>query len=123
MNSEKLAKLRERGFLLDPKYDRLAIIGDKKETKEEGGNEKTLSIKFMSCSADDSNYNLTFEVIQTDLTNSIATIYVEEMNATNEEAARKSVKLPSKKNNVIVKFHKVVDSSLNYLVANIRFYF
>ena len=108
MNSEKLAKLRERGFLLDPKYDRLAIIGDKKETKEEGGNEKTLSIKFMSCSADDSNYNLKFEISQTNLKKFDATIFVEEMNATNEIAIPKTkVKLSSnKKTSITVSFSK-----------------
>jgi hypothetical protein len=35
MTSEKLAWHRENGRLLDPKFDRLAVIGDKRKEKEE----------------------------------------------------------------------------------------
>ena len=48
--------------------------------------QKTLSIKFISAREDDKNYNLTFEVSQNNLTKYDATIFVEEMNATNETA-------------------------------------
>ena len=34
MTSEKLAEFRAKGMLLDPKFDRLAKIGDKREEKE-----------------------------------------------------------------------------------------
>ena len=33
MTSEKLAEFRAKGMLLDPKFDRLAVIGDKKKEK------------------------------------------------------------------------------------------
>ena len=58
MTSEKLAEFRVKGMLLDPKFDRLAVIGDKLQKKDED-KIKTLSIKFVSCSADDKNYYLT----------------------------------------------------------------
>ena len=35
MTSEKLAEFRAKGMLLDPKFDRLAKIGDKRKGKEE----------------------------------------------------------------------------------------
>jgi hypothetical protein len=35
MTSEKLAEFRAKGMLLDPKFDRLAVIGDKKKEDEE----------------------------------------------------------------------------------------
>jgi hypothetical protein len=35
MTSEKLAAFRAKGMLLDPKFDRLAVIGDKRKKKEE----------------------------------------------------------------------------------------
>ena len=35
MTSEKLAEFRAKGMLLDPKFDRLAVIGDKRKVKEE----------------------------------------------------------------------------------------
>ncbi|MBS1571443.1 MAG: hypothetical protein JST62_03470 [Bacteroidetes bacterium] len=74
---------------------------------EDSGN-KTLSIKYLSCSAYDTNYNLTFEVSQTNLKKFDATIYVEEMNATNESAVPKTkAKLSLKqKTNITVSFSK-----------------
>lgn len=35
MTSEKLAEFRAKGMLLEPKFDRLAVIGDRKKEKEE----------------------------------------------------------------------------------------
>ena len=35
MTSEKLAEFRAKGMLLDPKFDRLAKIGNKRKGKEE----------------------------------------------------------------------------------------
>ena len=35
MTSEKLAEFRAKGMLEHPKFDRLAVIGDKRKGKEE----------------------------------------------------------------------------------------
>ena len=107
MTSKKLAEFRAKGMLLDPKFDGLAVIGDKLQKKDDD-KLKTLSIKFISCISDDKNYNLSFEVYQSGLKKFDATIYVEEMNATNETAVPKTkVKLSSKqKTNIVVSFSK-----------------
>ena len=41
MTSEKLAEFRAKGMLLDPKFDRLAKIGDKRKEVEELKKKKT----------------------------------------------------------------------------------
>ena len=41
MTSEKLAEFRAKGMLLDPKFDRLAVIGDKR--KEDESNHKKIN--------------------------------------------------------------------------------
>lgn len=107
MTSEKLAEFRAKGMLLDPKFDRLAVIGDKKKEKEED-KIKSLSIKFVSCSSDDENFNLTFEVSATNLKSNKAKIFVEEMNASNETAIPKTnVEINANgKKNITVSFSK-----------------
>ena len=52
--------------------------------------QKTLSIKFISASVDDKNYNLVFEVSQNNLKKFDATIFVEEVNATKETVVPKT---------------------------------
>ena len=109
MTSEKLAEFRAKGMLLDPKFDRLAVIGDKrKENENENDKIKTLSIKFISCSADDKNYNLTFEVAAKNLKSNKAKIYVGENDVFgSEEAVTKNVEInPNGKKNIIVSFSK-----------------
>jgi predicted chitinase len=47
MTSEKLAEFRDKGMLLDPKFDRLAVIGDKMKEKE-GENARITNIQVKS---------------------------------------------------------------------------
>ncbi|GHV43943.1 hypothetical protein FACS1894180_4530 [Bacteroidia bacterium] len=64
MTSEKLEKYIKLGLISpdDEGYLRLAQIGDKRQEEQEAKKVKTLTIKYISCTADDKNYNLTFEV-------------------------------------------------------------
>ena len=88
MTGEKLAGYRAKGMLLDPKFDGLAVIGDRQKAKaEEKKNNKTLSIKFISCSVDEKNFNLTFEVSATNLKSKKAKIYVGENDISDSEEA------------------------------------
>ena len=107
MTSEKLAEFRSKGMLLDPKFDRLAVIGDKRK-ENENDKIKTLSIKFISCSADDKNYNLTLEVSATNLKSNKAKIYVGENEVFgSEEAVTKNVEInPNGKQNINASFSK-----------------
>lgn len=107
MTSEKLAEFRVKGMLLDPKFDRLAVIGDKLQKKDED-KIKTLSIKFVSCSADDKNYYLTFEVAAKNLKSNKAKIYVGENEVIgSEEALTKSVEINANgKKKITVSFSK-----------------
>jgi hypothetical protein len=81
MTSEKLAWHRENGRLLDPKFDRLAQIGDRKKEQE-----KKLSIKYLSDSTDDKYINIKFSIETPKIKSSTATVFIQEMNAKNEEA-------------------------------------
>ena len=106
MTSEKLAEFRAKGMLLDPKFDRLAKIGDKR--KEDQEKDKSITIKFASCSANDKNYNLTFEVSAKNLKSNKAKIYVGENEVFgSEEAVTKNVEItPNGKQNITVSFSK-----------------
>jgi hypothetical protein len=88
MTSEKLAWHRENGRLQDPKFDRLAKIGDKMKAKE---GEKKLSIKYNSSTSDDEKIYLEFTIETPTIKSSTATIFVEEMNADNEIAVPKTI--------------------------------
>ena len=81
MTSEKLAWHRENGRLLHPKFDRLEVIGDKKKEQE-----KKLSIKYLSDSTDDKYINIKFSIETPKIKSSTATVFIQEMNAKNEEA-------------------------------------
>jgi len=106
MTSEKLAEFRAKGVLLDPKFDHLAFIGDKNKKSQE--KDKSITIKFASCSADDKNYNLTFEVAAKNIKSNKAKIYVGENDVFgSEEAVTKNVEInPNGKKNIIVSFSK-----------------
>ena len=75
---------------------------------ENNGNDKTLSIKFISATADDKNYNLDFEITASNLSIDKATIYVEEMNFINESAVPLTNVIinPNGKQNITVSFSK-----------------
>jgi predicted chitinase len=88
MDSEKLEWFRSNGKLLDPKFDRLAIIGDKMKAKEV---EKKLSIKYNSSTIEDEKIYLEFSIETPTIKSSTATIFVEEMNADNEIAVPKTI--------------------------------
>lgn len=88
MNSEKLAGFREKGMLLNPKFDRLAQIGDRKNAKE---SEKKLSIKYNSSTSDEEKIYLEFTIETPTIKSSTATIFVEEINADNEIAVPKTI--------------------------------
>ncbi|MCZ8296748.1 MAG: hypothetical protein O9297_05980 [Flavobacterium sp.] len=122
MTSEKLAEFRAKGMLLDPKFDRLAVIGDKRK-ENENDKIKTLSIKFISCSADDKNYNLTFEVSATNLKSNKAKIYVGENEVFgSEEAVTKSIEINQNgKKNIIVSFSKNKEFSATWFEGNFEF--
>ena len=106
MTSEKLAAFRAKGLLLDPKFDRLAEIGDKKKKGQE--KDKSITIKFVSCSTDDKNYNLTFEVSAKNLKSNKAKIYVGENEVfRSEEAITKNVGInPNGKQKITASFSK-----------------
>jgi predicted chitinase len=103
MNSEKLASFRAKGMLLDPKFDRLAKIGDKRKEQE-----KKLSIKYLSDTTDDKNINIEFSILTPIIKSSTATIFVQEMNKNNEVAKTMIVKgLKSNSySNITVSFYK-----------------
>ncbi len=86
MSPEQLQEFRKQGKLLDPKYDLLANAFDNHKKQIENQTKEKLSIKYLSSTVDDKNINLTFEVSAKNLKTDKATIYVQEMNANNEEA-------------------------------------
>ncbi len=59
--------------------------------------DKGFSIKYVSSSSDDKNIYLTFEISQSNLKKFDAIIFVQEMNATNEVAINKKIKLQNSK--------------------------
>lgn len=59
--------------------------------------DKSFSIKYVSSSSDDKNIYLTFEITQSNLKKFDAIIFVQEMNATNEVAINKKIKLQNSK--------------------------
>lgn len=95
MTSEKLAWHRENDRLLDPKFDRLAVIGDKRKEKE--GNRK-LSIKYNTSTIDDEKIYLEFTIETPSIKSSTATIFVEELNSDNEIAVPKTIVTDLKSN-------------------------
>jgi hypothetical protein len=99
MTSEKLAWHRENDRLLDPKFDRLAVIGDKRKEKE--GNRK-LSIKYNTRTIDDEKIYLEFTIETPSIKSSTATIFVEEMNSDNEIAVPKTIVTDLKSNSKAV---------------------
>jgi hypothetical protein len=113
MTSEKLAAFRAKGMLLDTKFDRLAMIGDKKKAEQE--KDKSITIKYVSCRADDKNYHLTFEVSAKNLKTDKATIFVEEMNYSNEEVVpiTKVDITTNGKKNISVPFLKSLEKTLD----------
>jgi len=108
MSPEQLQEFRERGMLLDPKYDLLADAYERQRKEIENQTKEELSIRYLSSTIDDKNVNLTFEVSAKNLKTDKATIYVQEMNATNEEAVPiTNVVINSKgKKNITVSYPK-----------------
>ena len=88
MTSEQLAEFRAKGMLLPSKFDRLAIIGDRKKVKDD---DKKLKIIYNSSTIDEDKIYLKFTITTPSLKSSTATIFVEEMNADNEIAIPKTV--------------------------------
>lgn len=72
MTSEKLAEFRAKGMLLDPKFDRLAQIGDRKKAKEDEKTSKEIIINpvitYQWCDINKNNFkNGALKYGQTDL--------------------------------------------------------
>ena len=106
MTGEKLAEFRAKGMLLDPKFERLAVIGDRQKAKE---NNNKLEIKYVSSSIDDNYIYLAFSVKTPSLKSTTASVFVEEMNAVNEIAVPKTIingLKSNSKNNFKLKFDK-----------------
>lgn len=75
-------------MLLNPKFDRLAQIGDRKNVKE---SEKKLSIKYNSSTSNEEKIYLEFSIETPTIKSSTATIFVEEMNTDNEISVPKTI--------------------------------
>ncbi|GHV43937.1 hypothetical protein FACS1894180_4510 [Bacteroidia bacterium] len=80
MTREDLERYKAMGVHVTPAWERLVEMDErieaaKAKAEQEAQQEKPLSIKFLSCTADDKNYNLTFEVTATNLKDNKATIF------------------------------------------------
>lgn len=89
-----------------------------------GGNEnKTLSIKFASCSVDDKNFNLTFEVTATNLKSNKAKIYIGESEVFgSEEAITKQVEISANgKKSITVSYSKSKEFSATWFEGDFEY--
>lgn len=117
MKRDTFERLKKMGITFDDDFENLLVkplesFNEKIEEKQDVN--KSLSIKFVSCSTDDKNFNLTFEVSATKLKKLDATVFVQEMNYTNEEAVQTKFKLSSKqKQNVTVSFLKTKEETFD----------
>ena len=78
MTTEQLERFKRYGIPIDDGIIRLAQIGDKREAENAKNFPKVLSIKYLSCTQDDSNFNLTFEVTAKNLKTGRAKIHIEQ---------------------------------------------
>ena len=94
--------------------------------KDDGGGNgnKTLSIKFVSCSVDDKNFNLTFEVSATNLKSNKAKIYVgeNEVFGSQEAVPATSVEINANgKKNITVSFSKNKEFSATWFEGDFEY--
>lgn len=87
MRRETFERLKKLGINFDDEFEGLLVkpLENLRNKNEEVKLQKVLSIKYLSSSIDDLNINLTFEISAKNLKTGNATIYVQEMNANNED--------------------------------------
>lgn len=129
MTSEKLAEFRAKGMLLDPKFDRLAVIGDKKKEKLFNFDKNKYIIGYMWCDKDGnslkngcvtfnqknifSTFNFTENALKK---NCDITIYSSD---TNEEIIKKTIKITKIDELIELDLNKLFQKS-NLLVNNFK---
>jgi predicted chitinase len=94
MTSEKLAEFRAKGMLLPSKFDRLAIIGDKRKVKEEQ-NQKSNVLEFKTKENNKTHLLLNFEFKLKNIKTSQFNIQINSVNNEEELSYSSNVKFSS----------------------------